>query len=190
MVHENEARFKRVIGENLSRYPMMECTDLYKLIYQASMGSSHGVTRTGAVLQRLQREMEEMPDGPPEPLLDVISDDGLISRINLRPFRSAGGNPVQLMEAFIRTAEEFKGSWKKLEVYMRSLAEMSRECLLPRSLANIDGFLGEMKDSGYPAVHHSREYVRLYAPAYRVVLSSLLEELIPLDIPPRSPAHR
>jgi hypothetical protein len=39
------------------------------------------------------------------------------------------------------------------------------------------GFFQGLKDKGFPAVHHSAEYERLYKPAYRVVSLVLCPEL-------------
>jgi hypothetical protein len=176
MTRENEARFRRIVMSNVERYPLMECDDLYKLMFQAAMGSSHGVTGEEAVRTKLYSEMDDLPDGPDEPALDVISDDGSIARVNLRPFKTAGGYCELLIHAFLRTANEFRGSWKRLEDYRELISGMAMDGELTRGLLEIDSYLLEMRDSGYPAVHHSKKYTEAYRPAYRVVMSEFAEE--------------
>ncbi|MBN2609535.1 MAG: hypothetical protein JXA64_10515 [Candidatus Fermentibacteraceae bacterium] len=173
----NESRFLRIVSSHLFRYPLMQCADLYKLLHQAAMGSSHGLAGVASSRRSLYSEIDNLSKGPPEPMLDVISDDGLISRINLRPYLAAGGDPDSLLEAFIRTSLEHTGTGARLEKYRGWVTGMMREDLLPEALLGIDEFMDEMYGSGYPAVHHSEVYGTSYSPAYRVILSELVREL-------------
>ncbi len=173
----NEARFLRIVSSHLFRYPLMQCADLYKLLHQAAMGSSHRILSVGSSRTSLYSEIENLSKGPPEPMLDVISDDGLMARINLRPYLAAGGDPESLLEAFIRTSVEHSGTGAKLEKYRGWVIGMIREDLLPEALLGIDDLMDDMYGSGYPAVHHSDVYRTSYSPAYRVILSELVRDL-------------
>ncbi|MBN1434943.1 hypothetical protein JW921_09295, partial [Candidatus Fermentibacterales bacterium] len=95
-----------LILEHLRRYPLMEPADLYKLLFQAAMGSSHDMPDPGIARERLLREMQEMGEGPEEALLDGISPSGDIARVHLRPWRGSGFDTEALLEAFARTARE------------------------------------------------------------------------------------
>lgn len=128
------------------------------------MGSGHAVSDIESARSWLTRELVEMGKDPPEPLIDPISPDGEIARVHLRPFVAAGLDPEILLDAFIRTANEYHGDVRLLERFWRAATAIP---LFPA--ARMDEFIQSMKVQNYPAVHHSPEYEQLYRPAYRVV---------------------
>jgi hypothetical protein len=154
-----------VLQTHFSRYPAMQIQDLYKLIHQASMGSEHAVPDSETARTWLTRELADMGAGIPEPLIDPISADGDIVRIHLRPYLAAGHEPDLLLEAFIRTANEYIGEARRLEGYWQAAVNAAR---FPAEM--MDEYIQSMKARSYPAVHHSPEYGRSYRPAYRVVV--------------------
>lgn len=99
-----------------------------------------------------------------EPIADPISADGEIIRIHLRPFLASGKSPKILFNAFLRTAKEYRGNLSTLEQYWKTVISMGH---FP--ITAMDEFIQLIKAQGYPAVHHSDEYEKLYRPAYRVV---------------------
>jgi len=153
-----------VLQSHLSRYPAMQVQDVYKLVHQASMGSEHAVPNPESARKWLTRELAKMGQGPLEPLIDPISADGEIVRIHLRPYVATGHDPDSLLEAFIRTANEYRGEIRLLEEYWQAAVNTAK---FP--LAEMDEFFRSVKAQNYPAVHHSREYEKSYRPAYRVV---------------------
>ena len=65
------------------------------------------------------------------------------------------------------------------QVLQQAVAGAAELGLAPEVVA---GLAGRMREQGYPAVHHSVEYVRQYRPAYRVVAVGLLPPgLVPLS---------
>jgi len=155
---------KNVLHSHFSRYPAMQIQDVYKLIHQATTGSEHAVTDIESARNWLRRELAEMGEGPQEPLIDPISPEGIIARIHLRPFVIAGRDPDLLLDAFIRTANEFHGDGHLLDQFWRAAIAMGK---FPA--AEMGGFIRTMKEQNYPAVHHSPKYEKLYRPAYRVI---------------------
>jgi len=142
----------------------MRIQDAYKLIHQASLGAGHAVASLEMARQWIQRELAEMGDGPAEPVLDPISPDGEIVRIHLRPYAARGGDPEALLTAFFRTANEFTGKIQTLKDGLEILAGLRQ---FPA--VEMHEFAQTIRAQGYPAVHHSPEYSRLYRPAYRVI---------------------
>lgn len=153
-----------ILRSQIARYPAMQIQDLYKLIHQATLGSEHAISSAQAAHEWLQRELAEMGTGPQEPMIDPISADGQIVRMHLRPFVEQGGDPETLLNAFMRTANEYRGDLQVLEGYWHAAKDIRH---FP--LAELDEFIESMQARKYPAVHHSAEYERLYRPAYRVV---------------------
>jgi len=165
----------KILRDHLRRYPAMQVQDLYKLLYQAALGSEHAIRDAGSARLWLEHEMKEMGDGPEEPLLDPISPDGEMVRIHLRPYRKAGMDPQALLAAFLRTAEEYRGSTETLLTYSQAAARLPGMEKWSFGRVEIETFFAKMGTENYPAVHHSGIYVELYRPAYRVVKKSFLE---------------
>ncbi len=163
---------EKILRDHLSRYPALQIQDLYKLLHQAAMGSEHAVSDREAVHRWLARELVEMGSGTAEPLLDPISHNGEIVRIHLRPYVAAGHDPMKLLDAFIRTANEHHPDAQLLEQYWQDALTMG---IFPAP--EMDGFFRKLKDKIFPAVHHSAEYEKRYDPAYRVVSLALCPEL-------------
>jgi hypothetical protein len=153
-----------VLHSHITRYPALQIQDLYKLTHQASMGSEHAVSDPEAARKWLTRELAEMGDGPLEPMIDPISSEGKIVRVHLRPYVASGHDPDLLLEAFVRTANEYHGDVRMLEGYWQAAVSTAN---FPA--VEMDEFFLSMKAQNYPAVHHSTEYEKSYRPAYRVV---------------------
>ena len=115
------------------------------------------------------------------PYLDcqpVVSPDGSILRIHLRPFARHGFDHSLLLNAFIQTAREFGGLQKLIEDYKENAVKIARDGKLHIDPEEITGFFEEMKAANYPAVHHSSAFSKHYRPAYRVVANRYLPQEI------------
>ena len=170
-----EVSFRSILTDQITRYPKLELQDLYKLIYQAAMGSEHAVSDTDMVHTSLERELEALTDGPAEPVIENISPDSRLVRINLRPYFAAKGDRSALITAFVRTANEYKGSDCQLRRYWSYAERMAADGELPFTYAALERFFSEMQAQGFPAVHHSTTYASAYHPAYRVIVYELLD---------------
>jgi hypothetical protein len=153
-----------ILRSHFSRYPAIQIQDVYKLLHQAAMGSEHAVANLDSARNWLLREMAEMGEGPPEPLIDPISPGGKIVRVHLRPLAAAGHDPDVLLDAFIRTVNEVHGDVRLLEKFWQAAIVTAK---FP--VVEMEEFFRSMKAQNCPAVHHSPEYEKLYRPAYRVV---------------------
>ncbi len=169
--------------DHSQRYPEWKIEDLYKLVYQAAKGSEHAVQDAESARVWLENEMANLASGIAEPLVDMISPDDQIARIHLRPFAAAGYDSQILLEAFIQTAREFKGSTDTLILYGRYIAQLATDETFAFTSNDIEKFFRSMEEINYPAIHHSSAFAAGYAPAYRVVAIKYL----PIEI--SSPQH-
>ena len=161
--------FETILRDHFARYPAIQVQDVYKLIHQAALGSEHAIADPKSAREWMERELAEMGPGPDEPVVDPISGDGKIVRVHLRPFIADGGDPDVLLDAFIRTANEFRGDKNTLESYWKMVIEMPHF-----SRVEMSAFIVPLRAQNYPAVHHSEAYERAYRPAYRVILRTLI----------------
>lgn len=166
----------KILQDHLRRYPEMQTADLYKLLHQAALGSEHAVRDEQAARDGLEHELVEMGDGPDDPLVDPISPDGQILRVHLRPYYRAGKKSELLLQAFIQTANEWRGSPEKLKEDGAAAARLAVTGAGAIRQEEIEAYFANMEEQDFPAVHHSKVYERLYRPAYRVVARRFLEE--------------
>jgi hypothetical protein len=168
---------RTVLKRHFDRYPLMQIEDAYKLIHQACLGSHHLVSDIAQADAQLTQELATLTDGPPEPTVDPISPDGRIVRVQLRPYVSNGGDPDSLIQAFVRSANEFDGSIDQLRTYWEWFEQDVTSGLLPLAEVPLREFSGRMETLNYPAVHHSEAYRAAYRPAYRVVVLDFLSNI-------------
>jgi hypothetical protein len=173
--------FAAIITAHLSRYPGMQLDDIYKLAHQACLGSEHAVSDRNYAQRRLQQELTQSDDGPAEPVVDPISPGGSIVRVHLRPFVAGGGDVTRLLEAFVRTASEYKGSTLQLGSCLADIESLATMGSLPFLTADVQAYRSRLEQLGYPAVHHSAAYRTAYRPAYRVVASEFLPVTLRAD---------
>jgi len=170
----DEKAFRRILANQLSRHPRMEIQDLYKLIHQAALGSEHAVRDVDAARSWLEQELSQLAKGPDEPVVDAISPDGRIVRVNLRPYLVSGGDPSLLLDAFIETANVYPGTEHRLRRYWSYAERMMTAGELPFAQIKARTFFETMQAEGFPAAHHSSGYGEAYHPAYRVVAREFL----------------
>jgi hypothetical protein len=173
----DQARFRTILADQIARYPQMEIQDLYKLILQATMGSEHAISSVDAARSWLRRELASLSEGPEEPMSDVISSDGNIVRVNLRPFIQGGGDPSSLLNAFVRTANEYRGTEERLLDHWFFAEQMAEDGELPFEPSQMRAFIKKLEKDGFPAVHHSTRYEEAYHPAYRVIKREYLADV-------------
>ena len=169
--------FQAIIKVQLSKYPEIEIQDLYKLTFQAAMGSAHMGLDSVKAFNYLNYELQQIEADSSEPLIEEIAPQGKVVRINLRPFKAIKGNKEKLTSAFIQTANKFKSSIKNLENYWQALIIMVKKNQIPFNAHDLQTFFNEMRKQSFPAVHHSEKYKERYKPAYRVIAKEFLPVL-------------
>lgn len=168
---------ERIFRDHIERYPLIKAPDLYKLAYQAAMGIQHMPTDTLSVRLYLESELRGLDPDSSQPLTEVIDPENRLIRVNLRPFIAYGGVSEKLVQATLRTAANYKPSVEKLERYLLCAVTASvwKKTTFPGDSLRV--YIAKQREAGFPAPHHSETYTRAYAPAYRVVLSTLVDSL-------------
>ncbi len=165
--------FIEIIHCHFAEYPHMQLQDLYKLVYQGAMGSGHAIDSIAAAEKRLSNELNTMGRGcADEKVVERLSLE--IARVNLRPFVAYGGDTGALLQSFIRTGSEYcPGTVQLLRAWSTVTGFQNMF-----DLSEMNSFISMQEAAGFPAVHHSSIYRKLYRPAYRVVC---IKELKCLD---------
>lgn len=166
--------FGKVLLAHERRYPLWQIQDLYKLAHQAALGSEHAVISPEFARRALEEEIQSISPGDDEPLVDPISEDGEIVRIHLRPFLNAGLSVTRLLDAFLLTSVNFKGSSKLLQYYFVLAKKLMKDNQISLFATDLDLLEAVMQEKGFPALHHSEVFKNAYYPAYRVVARKYL----------------
>ena len=173
-----ENNFHRILMDHSHRYPKWTIEDLYKLVYQAAKGSEHAVQDVERSRDWLKTEMGNLAPGFAEPMVDIISPDNRIARIHLRPFLAGRHDSQILLEAFMQTARDFKGSTDTLILYGQYIAQLATNETFSFANQDIVKFFRSMEERNYPAIHHSSAFNAEYSPAYRVIAIKYLPKEI------------
>jgi hypothetical protein len=165
----------QLLAQHLARYPRMQLEDVYKLLHQAALGPGHAVDDAAAARKRLAAEAAALRGAGNDPARDVISPDGRLARVHLRPWLAGGGDLDRLGDAFVATANTWEPSRDKLAKFCGCLGDLAATGALPFPQADVVAWFEKIAAAGYPAVHHSASYTGSYQPAYRVVSIELLD---------------
>ena len=155
----------------------MRAADWYKLLYQGVFGVGHilGESSYHKLVEEAGRVRDLGPQG--EPLLEMVSTDGSIVRVNLRPYVHTGGTLEALHEAMQASSDlvgeplRFIRLWRRFKRLAGGLGLALDEA----EVCELDDMLAER---GPVPTHHTPEYREAYYPAYRVVNILELERVL------------
>ena len=156
---------KALLLEHRERRPLMRGTDYYGVGHITGVGAWGWLTKEAYGV--------DLDDQPDEPLVEAVSADGAMVRVNLRPYVREGRSLEVLFEAMKMTAlvegspGEFMEVW---DVFVRLVDESQIE-VDPGELAVL---VDELGVEGVSTHHHSVEYREAYSPAYRVIRGGTL----------------
>jgi len=173
----NKLEMENIVFDHYQRHKNMEVQDFYKLVYQASMGVTHYISSPENARKYLEWEITILDSAENVQMVEPLSPDGKLVRVNLRPYVKHGGNVDNLFEAMMKSSEKIQPSTENLEIYWQCIINMADKKLIPFDRKVLTDFFNEMKDMNFPAVHHSDGYAQLNRPAYRVILKEFLPEI-------------
>jgi len=156
-----------LVAQHKAVRPEMRARDAYKLLYQGVFGVGH-IMGPGA-WDYLQEEAKKivLTDQPADPLMESVSLDGSVVRLNLRPYIREGHKLPSLMEAMRHS--DIEGNPAEFLELWDTYAELVWNGQLDFEHDEVDG-IGKALDRAKPqAMHHTPQYRDAYYPAYRVV---------------------
>lgn len=151
--------------------PAASPEDAYKWLYQAARGGEHAAPSEEAARERLLREWATLgTPAPGEPLVVPLRPDRRVVRLNLRPYRAAGGDPEMLLAAFLESARAFRpDAGFFLEAWRELRRRVPADAGGRMSPAAFEELHRASEAKGWPARHHGAAYAAAHAPAYRVL---------------------
>ena len=167
-----------LINYHLRVHDGVELRDIYKLLHQSIFGPEH--LGEGVSKESIAEEMDEANAGLEEPLLEPISVDGDVCRVNLRAAKSLGIAPALIERAIRESATKFNGRTARLSQLWREVGTILDELSTKFNGEDFEQLTGVLREKGFPPFHHSSSYRESNRPAYRVLMSRVLEDLTPL----------
>jgi uridine kinase len=158
-----------IIIRSYLRYPKSTIQDLLKLVYQASFGGGHMIDDSTKSLAFLQEESKHLQTqkNPDELLYEYISHDTV--RINLRPYMEYHFDLTYLNDVFVQSANEKHKDETTFKKYLEYLKGLFKNKLINLDYEQALSTISEYEASGVLPLHHSKEYIEAYHPAYRVI---------------------
>ena len=168
------------VRTSLAGEPAAGVEDAYKWLFQAARGGEHAAPSEEAARVWLEEEWASLgPPLPGEPFVVPLRPDGSVVRLNLRPFKAAGGDPKALLRAFLSSARSFApdpglfvASWR---AFGRGLAASGAKGWTTSAFEELDR---ASEKAGWPARHHSGAYDEARKPAYRVLTGEEAKRLV------------
>jgi hypothetical protein len=161
----------KLVQFHLSIKKNLAVQDVYKMLYQANFGVEHLLSDTAGVRSYLIEEMATMDTTlEEEALIERISTDGEVVRVNLRPFRKQNLDPELLIRAMFASAAAMKPDTLLFVRQWREFRDLVRYGLLNFPMSDVERLSATVEAGEIPPMHHSAEYKVANRPAYRVVL--------------------
>jgi hypothetical protein len=168
--HNITEKAVRRVEAHLARYPSARLQDIYKLLYHACLGPEHAAGVRERAERWLAEEWNALRGGEREDLYEEITLHYPVYRLHLRPAKAAGIQPGDILDAFLTLADTFPTHPRLLkEAWARTAAVIRDKRLVVSDAEHLDAFDAGLRETGFPPMHHSREYAAQYSPAYRLV---------------------
>jgi hypothetical protein len=168
---EKKKQTRRLLLEQQERYPQWEICDLFKFLFQSSLGCEHMVSDPAIALARLQSEWASCEQAKAWDAIEEL--DGAYVRVHLGVLRERW-KIEPLLDAFVQSTACKGEGIAALQERLAVARAMIDEGSLSFSPDDFDRAAAEWEALGYPALHHSSTYRETYRPAYRVISRSLL----------------
>lgn len=169
---------------NLFRYQrsLHDCIrvqDGYKLLYQAHFGVEHILVDSLVARQFLLQELVSLEGSTSnEPLIERISTDNRMVRINLRPFKDLNLEPDLLVKAMFVSAAGTTADTLEFYREWNEFSSLVAYGLLEIPPDDLQAWNERINSGEFLAKHHSAQYSRANKPAYRVVLREAWESIV------------
>lgn len=161
----NREKTRNSILAHCQTYPQLQIRDVFKFIYQSSLGCEHMVPSLEMATEYIKREYESGVEGSS---LKTDALDGNYCRVHLSCLND-GLSADTIGKLFFLSAKKEEDGLARLADKLCTARELAGEGLLPFTEEEFTMAAEAWKADGYPPVHHSDAFREAYHPAYRVI---------------------
>lgn len=159
-----------LVQQHLLWFPLMQPSDIYKLLYQGVLGAEHLLSSPDAFTRELAAEFEPLEPDPSGRLLEPVRPDRTLLRLNLRAYKCSSSQVSKLFSALLETSLIPMGDSAELQsVWDRLVADCEQGLVPGITPEDMRTHTAWLEQAGFPAVHHSPIYRQHYQPAYRLI---------------------
>lgn len=166
MTNTEAKQLSRVIRSHAARYPLMEPTDVVKLVYQSVFGGGHLITAPEASLIRLSAERAAADTPPGAPFIEIGCGR---ARMHLASYSLSALPDALLNRMFVLSAASPTEDLPQFREALDLLITLAKSDTFHFRVDDFSNYLRDYIAFGCPIVSHSESYRRAYRPAYRVV---------------------
>lgn len=166
---------RQLVRGFLQRYPLARPRDVYRLLHAGTCGpAARDAEVEAADLEERLRAAPEQPQADEE-LVEPVSIDASMQRVNLRAWVKAGRDLSTLAEIVRRSAAQHRPRRDQLFTLWAGFVHMHRRHEFRFDRDELDHFEMTLASASYPEVEHTPQYVEAYRPAYVIALRELLD---------------
>ena len=173
---------KELIEWHTANKQSLQVQDIYKMLYQSIYGPSHLLANLIRAEENLKTEYRAIIASGDEQMIEPISLDGSIIRVNLRPYKAYEGNIDLLFEVLRKSASQVKGDEAAFIALWQELTLLVEKGKLQFDISEVKKFSQELRERGAHVKHHSGEYLAANKPTYRVVVAEIYYDSITLGL--------
>jgi len=161
-------RLLELVLFHLTLHQRVALQDVYKLFYQGVFGAEHLLKDVDAARRYLETEWQTVAPDPSKPLLEPVSTDGGVVRVNIARCKVEGISCESVWFAFLHS-NVFRGDVEAFKSLWLEFINLCRQKRLPFDSDQAVNYFNEMEARRFPVQHHSENYRIFNRPAYRVV---------------------
>jgi hypothetical protein len=174
---EQPLTLQMAVEHQMDIYPESRLQDIYKSFYQDHFGPGHLITDTATVRYYLYSELSENDVSYPF-YYEPTGCEGRFVRVFLSAVSDSLVSAEELLDAFIRSANEFKEPETEWVNEWAEIVRTIRENEISVEGFDVDEPLLTEAAQDNQAAHHSRAYNAAYHPHYRIVRRDIFEKEI------------
>jgi hypothetical protein len=178
MQHDTDSeKLFQLLQFHLDNHEGIAVQDIYKCIYQGVRGAEHLLTNPQAAQDFLKNEWHDIEAQPEVMLIEPVSIDMTVFRLNLSPYKAMDGTWEHVWDIFERSAHHFISIPDRLAELWQEFVTLCEFRKLPYPIEEVMEFSQFLINNNYPVYHHSQRYKEKNKPAYRVIQLTELFDL-------------
>lgn len=166
----NREKSLKALLAHCNKYPELEIRDLFKFIFQSSLGCEHMVPSLESATEYIKCEYGA---GVTDTSSAWEALDGDYCRVNLSCLKD-GLSADTFGKLFCLSAKKEEDGMARLSEKLSAALELARDGLLPFSYEELSAEAEKWSSDGYPPVHHSNTFRETYKPSYRVISAHIV----------------
>ena len=174
-----DSAVRLLVRAELARCPATDRRDLYVLVHEATMGAMQADLDSASATAAMTEAWPTMGRSRAgERLIDTIAPGGRLVRLNLRPWRAAGGAAGAAAHAFVASAYDTPARPDLFERYWASVVDAARAGAVRANADSLGALAAQQRATRYAALAHSAAYARSCRPAYRLLTGPRADTLL------------